>query len=140
MVAEATKQMGVGIQYNMQLQGFSPSLGEALGIQPPGCSLALPPSWAPAFRRKNFTQQLFFSVKSARAGTGAKVLTQPTVQSTFILITSVLLLSCGHLRSSCRSFCSDLRVTTDGSPWVLQGFSRGDEKGAGLLDVCFSWL
>lgn len=86
MVAEATKQMGVGIQYNMQLQSFSPSAGEALGIQPPRCSLALPPSWAPAFTRKNFTQQLFFSVKCARAGTGATVLTQPTVQSTFILI------------------------------------------------------
>lgn len=75
MVAEATKEMEVGIQYNRQLQSSSPSVDKAIGIQPPGCSLALPSSWTLAFMRKNFTQQLFFSVKSARAGTGATGLT-----------------------------------------------------------------
>lgn len=74
MVAEATKEMEVGIQYNRQLQSFSTSMDKE-GIQPPGCSLALPSCWAPAFMRRNFTQQLFFSVKSARAGTGATGLT-----------------------------------------------------------------
>lgn len=34
-LAEATKQMGVGIRYKMQLQSFNCSGEEALGIQAP---------------------------------------------------------------------------------------------------------
>lgn len=45
MAVEATKHMGVGIQYNMQLQSFSSSAGKAQGIQAtkvfPGSALIL---------------------------------------------------------------------------------------------------
>lgn len=132
MVAEATKQMGVGIQHKIQLQSFSLSVGEALGmetlgIQPPRCSLALSLSWVPVFTRKNFTQAaifFFFFCKICQSWHSrcAEYLHPDT---------SVLLLSCGPLRSSFISFCTDLRVATDGSLWVM--------KGAGLPDVGSSW-
>lgn len=67
----------------------------------------------------------FFSVKSARFNT--------THYTQYLHPdTSVLLLSCGHLSSSGISFCTDLRVAADGSPWVM--------KRVGLPDVGSLWL
>lgn len=125
MAAEATKQMGVGMQYNMQLQSFSSPAGKAQGIQPtkvfPGSALILGSS----LREEELHPAALFSLKSARAGTGATVLTH--CAEYLHPNTSVALLSCGCLTSSCRSFCSDLRVAADGSSWMLHGLSRGDE-------------
>lgn len=127
MAAEATKQMGVGIQYNMQLQSFSSSAGKAQGIQPtkvfPGSALILGSS----FHEEELHPAALFFSKICQSWHRSHSVNTTHCAEYLHPNTSVALLSCGCLTSSCRSFCSDLRVAADGSSCMLQGLSRGDE-------------